>query len=366
MVGADPGAAGAVASPARAPGPVDTCGMTTPPKPGPLRGLRVVQLAGIGPVPHAARLLADLGADITRVDRPGAPADWTDPNPAGVQVTLDLRSEPGRADVLTRLASADVLMEGFRPGVTERLGLGPSECLARNPGLVYARMTGWGQDGPRAARAGHDINYLALSGFLSAIGTADGGPVPPLNLVGDFGGGSMFLLVGILAALWEREHTGLGQVVDAAMVDGVAVLGRMIHGLRHDGRWHDRREANLLDGGAPFYRTYRCRDGEYVAVGALEPQFYRAMVEGLSLDPGTLPDRDDPANWPTLQARLGAVFATRTRDEWAAVFADTDACVTPVLTLREAPLDDHLRARHTFDADGRPSPAPRFSRPRTV
>ena len=341
--------------------------MTTPPTPSsPLHGLQVVQLAGLGPVPHAARMLADLGAEVTRVERPGAPADWSNPDPAGVLVELDLRTESGRADLLTRLDAADVLVEGFRPGVTERLGLGPQDCLARNPRLVYARMTGWGQDGPLATRAGHDINYLALSGLLHAIGPGDGGPVPPLNLVGDFGGGSMLVLVGILAALWERERSGRGQVIDAAMVDGVAVLGRMIHGLRHEGRWHDRREANLLDGGAPFYRTYPCRDGGYIAVGALEARFYRVMVDGLGLDASALPDRDDPANWPALQAALAAAFATRTRDEWTAVFADTDACVTPVLTLDEAPSAAHLRARHTFDADGRPSPAPRFSHPRTV
>jgi alpha-methylacyl-CoA racemase len=341
--------------------------MTTPSTPSqPLRGLQVVQLAGLGPVPYAARILADLGAGVIHVQRPGTPADWSNPDPAGVLVELDLRAESGRADLLARLDIADVLMEGFRPGVTERLGLGPAKCLARNPRLVYARMTGWGQDGPLAARAGHDINYLALSGLLHAIGPADGVPVPPLNLVGDFGGGSMLLLVGILAALWDRERSGQGQVVDAAMVDGVAVLGRMIHGLRRAGRWHDRREANLLDGGAPFYRTYRCRDGGHIAVGPLEPRFYRAMMDGLRLDVSTLPDRDDPANWPELRERLAAVFATRTRDEWTAVFADTDACVTPVLTLDEAPRNEHLRARHTFDADGRPSPAPRFGPPRTV
>jgi alpha-methylacyl-CoA racemase len=338
---------------------------TSPPPSGPLRGLRVVQLAGLGPVPHAARMLTDLGADVTRVERPGAPADWSNPDPAGVLVELDLRSDADRAQLLTRLGSADVLMEGFRPGVAERLGVGPQVGLAANPRLIYARMTGWGQDGPLAARAGHDINYVALSGLLHAIGPADGGPVPPLNLVGDFGGGSMFLLVGILAALWERERSGQGQVIDAAMVDGVAVLGRMIHGLRHDGRWHDRREANLLDGGAPFYRTYPCRDGGYVAVGALEPQFYQAMVAGLGLDASTLPDRDDPATWPALHARLAEAFASRSRDEWAAVFAATDACVTPVLTLDEAPRHEHLRARHTFDGNGRPSPAPRFSGPVT-
>ena len=341
--------------------------MTNPPSPhGPLHGLKVVQLAGLGPVPHAARMLCDLGADITRVERPGSVPDWPDPDPAGVLVELDLRSDSGRADLLARLATADVLVEGFRPGVTERLGLGPDACLARNPRLIYARITGWGQHGPLATRAGHDINYLALSGVLHAIGTADGGPVPPLNLVGDFGGGSMFALVGILAALWERERSGSGQVVDAAMVDGVAVLARMIHALHRGGQWHDRRGANLIDGGAPFYRTYRCSDGAYIAVGALESRFYQAVLDGLGLDARALPDRDDPAEWPALHAVLADAFATRTRDQWTAVFAGTDACVTPVLTLGEAPLDDHLTARRTFDAEGRPSPAPRFSRPSTV
>ena len=332
----------------------------------PLHGLRVVQLAGLGPVPHAARVLADLGAEIVRVERPGAGPDWTNPEPAGLLTELDLRNDVGRAQLLDLIATADVLMEGFRPGVAERLGVGPDDALAANPGLVYARMTGWGQDGPLAARAGHDINYLALSGLLHAIGTADGGPIPPLNLVGDFGGGSMFLLVGILAALWERERTGVGQVVDAAMVDGVAVLGRMIHTLHGTGHWNDRRAANLLDGGAPFYRTYRCADGAYVAVGALEPQFYAQLLAGIGLDAGSLPDRDDPAQWPALQEVFSAAFAARTRQEWTDVFADTDACVTPVLSLREAPEHPHARARGTFDVDGRPAPAPRFRRARTV
>ena len=331
----------------------------------PLHGLRVIQLAGLGPVPHAASVLADLGAEIVRVERPGAGPDWTNPDPAGTLTELDLRSADGRARLLDLVGSADVLMEGFRPGVTERLGVGPDECLAVNPGLVYARMTGWGQDGPLAARAGHDINYLALSGLLHAIGTADGGPIPPLNLIGDFGGGSMFLLVGILAALWDRERTGRGQVVDAAMVDGVAVLGRMIHTLHGTGHWQDRRAANLLDGGAPFYRTYRCADGQYVAVGALEPQFYAQLLDGLGLDAGSLPNRDDPADWPALQAVLAGAFAARTRQDWTDVFVDTDACVTPVLSLREAPGHAHLQARGTFTAGGRPAPAPRFSR-RTV
>jgi alpha-methylacyl-CoA racemase len=347
--------------------------VTTPPPltgraAGPLAGLRVVQLAGIGPVPHAAHILADLGAAVTRIERPGGRPDQsgTDPGPDAALVVLDLRRDADRAALLARVGAADVFMEGFRPGVTERLGVGPDVCLEVNPRLVYARMTGWGQDGPLAPRAGHDINYLALSGLLHAIGPRDGGPIPPLNLVGDFGGGSMFLLIGILAALWERERSGLGQVVDAAMVDGVAVLGRMIHALHRDGRWQDRRESNLLDGGAPFYRTYRCRDGAYVAVGALEAQFYAALLAGLALDPGRLPDRDEPANWPALSATLAEAFAGRTRDEWAARFAGTDACVTPVLTLSEAGRDEHLRARGTFDAKGDPAPAPRFGGRRTV
>jgi len=339
------------------------------PPTGPLTGLRVVELAGLGPAPYACMLLAELGADVVRIDRPGAASLIVDPekdalNRSRPSVAVDLKS-PGGRDVLLRLLDdADVLVEGLRPGVLERLGIGPDEVLGRNPRLVYARMTGWGQDGPLAERAGHDINYLGLTGALHAIGTADK-PVAPLNIGADFGGGSMFLLVGILAALFERQTSGRGQVVDAAMVDGASSLVTMIYGLLGAGLWRDRRQANLLDGGAPFYDTYACADGRHVAVGALEPQFYVAFLEGLGLT-GALPGGQyDLAHWPEHRRRFAEAFATRTRDEWADAFAGTDACVTPVLGLREAPVHPHLAARGTFveqDGASLPGPAPRFSR----
>jgi alpha-methylacyl-CoA racemase len=339
------------------------------PPTGPLTGLRVVELAGLGPAPYACMLLAELGADVVRIDRPGAASLIVDPekdalNRSRPSVAVDLKS-PGGRDVLLRLLDdADVLVEGLRPGVLERLGIGPDEVLGRNPRLVYARMTGWGQDGPLAERAGHDINYLGLTGALHAIGTADK-PAVPLNIGADFGGGSMFLLVGILAALFERGTSGRGQVVDAAMVDGASSLVTMIYGMLGAGLWQDRRAANLLDGGAPFYDTYACADGRHVAVGALEPQFYAAFVEGLGLT-GALPGGQyDLAHWPEHRRRFAEAFATRTRDEWADAFAGTDACVTPVLGLREAPVHPHLAARGTFveqDGVSLPGPAPRFSR----
>jgi alpha-methylacyl-CoA racemase len=339
------------------------------PPTGPLTGLRVVELAGLGPAPYACMLLAELGADVVRIDRPGAASLIVDPekdalNRSRPSVAVDLKS-PGGRDVLLRLLDdADVLVEGLRPGVLERLGIGPDEVLGRNPRLVYARMTGWGQDGPLAERAGHDINYLGLTGALHAIGTADK-PAVPLNIGADFGGGSMFLLVGILAALFERGTSGRGQVVDAAMVDGASSLVTMIYGMLGAGLWQDRRAANLLDGGAPFYDTYACADGRHVAVGALEPQFYVAFLEGLGLT-GALPGGQyDLAHWPEHRRRFAEAFATRTRDEWADAFAGTDACVTPVLGLREAPVHPHLAARGTFveqDGVSLPGPAPRFSR----
>jgi alpha-methylacyl-CoA racemase len=339
------------------------------PPTGPLTGLRVVELAGLGPAPYACMLLAELGADVVRIDRPGAASLIVDPekdalNRSRPSVAVDLKS-PGGRDVLLRLLDhADVLVEGLRPGVLERLGIGPDEVLGRNPRLVYARMTGWGQDGPLAERAGHDINYLGLTGALHAIGTADK-PAVPLNIGADFGGGSMFLLVGILAALFERGTSGRGQVVDAAMVDGASSLVTMIYGMLGAGLWQDRRAANLLDGGAPFYDTYACADGRHVAVGALEPQFYVAFLEGLGLT-GALPGGQyDLAHWPEHRRRFAEAFATRTRDEWADAFAGTDACVTPVLGLREAPVHPHLAARGTFveqDGASLPGPAPRFSR----
>ncbi|MCC5576245.1 CoA transferase [Microtetraspora sp. AC03309] len=341
-------------------------------KDGPLAGLRVVELAGLGPAPHAAMVLADLGADVVRIERPagrglrfGAP-DATDAVLRGRRpVHADLKSADGRAVVLGLAERADVLIEGLRPGVVERLGVGPDACLARNPGLVYARMTGWGQDGPWAGQVGHDINYIGLTGALHAMGRADRAPAPPLNLVGDFGGGSMLLLVGVLAALFERSRSGRGQVVDAAMVDGTALLSQMTLALRGMGAWRDEREGNLLDGAAPFYDTYTCADGGFVAVGALEPHFYAALLAGLDIDPAELGAQNDPANWPAMRKRFTAAFASRTRDEWAAHFAGTDACVTPVLSFAEAPGHPHLAARGTYaEADGvvQAAPAPRFSR----
>jgi alpha-methylacyl-CoA racemase len=339
------------------------------PPSGPLTGLRVVELAGLGPAPYACMLLAELGADVVRVDRPRGGSLIVDPekdalNRSRPSVAVDLKSPAGRDVLLRLLDDADVLVEGLRPGVLERLGIGPDEVLGRNPRLVYARMTGWGQDGPLAERAGHDINYLGLTGALHAIGTADK-PAVPLNIGADFGGGSMFLLVGILAALFERGTSGRGQVVDAAMVDGASSLVTMIYGMLGAGLWQDRRAANLLDGGAPFYDTYACADGRHVAVGALEPQFYVAFLEGLGLT-GALPGGQyDLAHWPEHRRRFAEAFATRTRDEWADAFAGTDACVTPVLGLREAPVHPHLAARGTFveqDGASLPGPAPRFSR----
>lgn len=328
---------------------------------GPLSGLRVVELAGLGPGPHAGMVLADLGADVVQVRRPHTPTGLLESNRPWVE--LDLKSPAGVAGVLDLVERADVLIEGFRPGVAERLGLGPQVCLERNPRLVYGRITGWGQDGPRATQAGHDLNYLGLTGALAAIGRSDGTPVPPLNLVADFGGGSMLLLVGVLAAVVERERSGRGQVVDAAMVDGVAQLSQMLWQMRAIGMWSDARGDNLLDGGAPFYDTYACADGRHLAVAALEPQFYAALLAGLGLDPTGLPQQMDKSRWPELRAALAERIATRTRDQWAAVFDGVDACVTPVLELAEVAVDPHLVARETFDAStGLPRPAPRFSR----
>jgi alpha-methylacyl-CoA racemase len=292
--------------------------------------------------------------------------DVPDPTLRGRRrVAADLKDPGGREIVLRLVERADVLLEGYRPGVTERLGVGPADCHARNPRLVYGRMTGWGQDGPMAARAGHDINYISLTGALHAIGREGERPVPPLNLVGDFGGGSMLLVVGVLAALWEAQRSGEGQVVDAAMVDGASVLVQMVWGLLAQKLWTDRPGANLLDGHCPFYDTYTCADGGHVAVGALEPQFYAALLAGLGLDTAELPHQYDQGGWPTLRARFSELFASRTRDEWAETFAGTDACVTPVLSFAEAATHPHLVARSTIvDRDGvaQAAPAPRFSR----
>ncbi|EIE99148.1 CaiB/BaiF CoA transferase family protein [Saccharomonospora glauca] len=338
--------------------------------PGPLNDLRVVELAGLGPAPHAAMLLADLGADVVRIERPGGNGpDLLGGLPDHLlrgrrTIVTDLKTPEGRARVLELVERADVLIEGFRPGVAERLGVGPEDCHRRNARLVYGRVTGWGRSGPLSDRAGHDINYLSLTGALHAVGTRDR-PVAPLNLIGDFGGGSLFLLAGILAALWERERSGLGQVVDATMTDGVGLLMHMIWTLHGSGVWSDERASNLLDGGAPFYDTYACSDGRWVAVGAIEPQFYRALLDGLDLAGEELPDQYDRAGWPVLRARIAGVFATKPRDHWAEVFTGTDACVTPVLSLEEVADHPHNRARQRFftrDGVRQPKPSPEFSR----
>jgi alpha-methylacyl-CoA racemase len=336
---------------------------------GPLAGLRVVELAGIGPGPFAAMLLADLGADVVRVDRPEP--SWTGVGPADDltgrgkrSILADLKAADGHRLVLDLAERAEVLIEGYRPGVAERLGVGPAACHARNPRLVYGRMTGWGQDGPLAPRAGHDIDYLALSGTLALIGPADGPPAVPANLLGDYAGGALYLVVGVLAALHHARATGQGQVVDAAVVDGAAHLATVIHGLLAAGIWRERREANLLDGGAPFYAVYATSDGGHMAVGALEPRFYAEFLRLLGIDEGRAPDREDPAHWPELRALIAERFAGRTRAEWTAVFAGSDACVTPVLGPGEAPADPHLAARATFTTHAgvvQPAPAPRFS-----
>jgi alpha-methylacyl-CoA racemase len=330
--------------------------------------VRVVELAGIGPGPFAAMLLADLGADVVRVDRPGGPGIGVDPayditNRNKRSVIIDLKSEDGAARVLDLAERADILIEGYRPGVAERLGVGPEACRARNPRLVYGRMTGWGQEGPLAHRAGHDIAYIALTGTLGMIGEPDEPPAVPANLLGDYAGGSLYLVVGVLAALNHARETGAGQVVDAAIVDGTAHLSTMIHGMMAAGGWQDRRRANLLDGGCPYYGTYETADGLHMAVGPLEQQFYDEFVELLGI-PGLGPARRDPARWEELREGVAARFRTRTRDEWTAVFEGSDACVAPVLSLREAPEHPHLAARGTFVDHGgitQPAPAPRFS-----
>ncbi|MFF3906856.1 CaiB/BaiF CoA transferase family protein [Streptomyces sp. NPDC001848] len=335
---------------------------------GPLAGVRVVELAGIGPGPFAGMLLADLGADVVRVDRPNGNGLAVDPeydvtNRNKRSVIVDLKNDEGPARVLDLAERADILIEGYRPGVAERLGVGPGTCHARNPRLVYGRMTGWGQEGPLAPRAGHDIAYIALTGTLGMIGAPDAPPAIPANLVGDYAGGALYLVVGVLAALHHARATGTGQVVDAAIVDGAAHLASMIHGMLAAGGWQDRRGANLLDGGCPFYGTYETADGRYMAVGALEQRFYAEFVELLGIA-DRAPARKDVARWGELREMVAARFKTRTRDEWTAVFEGSDACVAPVLSLREAPAHPHLAARGTFTDHGgitQPAPAPRFS-----
>ncbi|EST35280.1 CaiB/BaiF CoA transferase family protein [Streptomyces roseochromogenus] len=345
-----------------------TAGTPATPGAGPLSGVRVVELAGIGPGPFAAMLLADLGADVVRVDRPGGPGLAIDPayditNRNKRSIVVDLKAPDGPARVLDLAERADILIEGYRPGVAERLGVGPEDCRARNPRLVYGRMTGWGQDGPLADRAGHDVAYIALTGTLGMIGRPDEPPAVPANLLGDYAGGSLYLVVGVLAALHHARATGTGQVVDAAIVDGTAHLSAMIHGMLAAGGWQDRRAANLLDGGCPYYGTYETADGKYIAVGALEGQFYAEFLRLLGLD-DLAPARKDWTRWGELRERVAARFKSRTRDEWTALFEGTDACVAPVLSLREAPQHPHLAARGTFTEHAgitQPAPAPRFS-----
>lgn len=334
--------------------------------------MRVVEMAGIGPAPMACMLLADMGADVVRVDRTGpsglglAMSPQHDVNARGRRsVALDLKQPAGRDAVLKLVANADVLVEGFRPGVMEKLGLGPDTCLAANPALVYGRMTGFGQTGPLAAAAGHDINYIALTGVLDAIGPAGGAPQPPLNLVGDYGGGAMYLAFGVMAALYERQRSGLGQVVDAAMVDGAASLASIFFGLRAAGNWSEPRGQNLLDSGAPFYGTYETADGRWVAIGPLEPKFFALLAEALGLEDRFVKRQYDRRLWPEMRAAIALAFKQRTRDEWCQRLEGTDACFAPVLSFAEAPSHAHAAQRGAFvDVAGvvQPGPAPRFGR----
>ena len=334
---------------------------------GPLNGFRIIELAGIGPGPYCGMLLADLGAEVVAVERPSTAGGA---NPARISgrgkrsIALDLKSPTG-VDALLRLVErADALFEGFRPGVAERLGVGPDECLERNPRLVYGRMTGWGQSGPLAKAAGHDINYIALTGVLHAIGLKKK-PLPPLNLVGDFGGGGVFLALGIVCALLETQKSGQGQVVDAAMTDGSASLLSFLYGLAAQGLWRNEREANFLDGGAHFYNVYETKDGKFIALGSIEAPFYRLLIDKAGLDQETFAPQHDAGRWPALRQELERVFKTKTRDEWCALMEGTDVCFAPVLSFTEAPHHPHNRARQTFiDVDGvtQPAPAPRFSR----
>ena len=342
--------------------------MTGPTKAtGPLRGVRVVEFAGIGPGPFAAMLLSDMGAEVVTIARPGkGKQDARNFVARGRKVVeLDLKKPEHVAQALDLIGAADILIEGFRPKVMERLGLGPDEALKRNPRLVYGRMTGWGQDGPLAQAAGHDINYIAITGALDSFRSPHGDPVSPLNLVGDYGGGALFLVVGVLAALTEARSSGKGQVVDAAMCDGVSSMLTMFHAMKAMGRWTDQPRTNMLDGGAHFYRTYRCKDGGYMAIGAIEPQFYAELRERAGLHDAAFDKQLSRGDWPALQEKMVEIFKTRTRDEWAKLLEGTDACAAAVVGLFEAPSHPHLAARKTFvEHDGyvQPAPAPRFSR----
>jgi alpha-methylacyl-CoA racemase len=336
---------------------------------GPLTGLRFVEMAGIGPAPFAAMVLADLGAEGIRIESPRPGLMLGDPlrditRRGRTGVVVDIRQDAGRELVLDLVAESHVLIEGFRPGVMERLGLSPEAALARRPSLVYGRMTGWGQEGPWARSAGHDLDYIAVAGVLAHIARRDQPPTPPLNLVGDYGGGAMLLLVGVLSALWHAERTGEGQVVDAAMVDGAALLMSLFHSMSAIGMWREEAGVNLLDSGTPFYDAYRTADGKWLAIACLEPQFYAEWLRIAGLETDDLPAQFDLEGWPVLRERFAEVVATRTRDEWAALAEGTDACVAPVLTMSEAPHHPHLAARRTFvEVDGmmQAAPAPRFS-----
>lgn len=339
---------------------------------GPLKGIRVVEMAGIGPGPLCGMLLADMGADVVRVDRLSASDLGFDValrfdimNRSKRAVALDLKVPAGIEAAKELIARADILIEGFRPGVMERLGLGPAECHAVNPRLIFGRMTGFGQDGPYRNLAGHDINYIAVTGALHAIGHKGGPPLPPMNLVGDFGGGALYLAMGVLAALHEVKASGKGQVVDAAMVDGVMSLMTMVFGFRQAGFWRNERGSNPVDGGAPFYTTYLTRDDKYMAVGAIEKRFYGEFLKRLNLDPKDLPDQNDQSRWNDLQAKFAEVFATKTRDEWEVIFAEGDHCVSPVLDMDECITHPFSQSRSMFvtvDGVTGPAPAPRFSR----
>ena len=335
-------------------------------RPGPLSGLRVVEFASIGPGPHCGMLLADMGAEVLRIERVGGNG-WGNPiaDRGRSVLQLDIRTDEGRARAMEATDKADVLIEGLRPGVMERLGLGPDVLLARNPRLIYGRMTGWGQEGPIAKTAGHDINYIALTGALAAIGEKGGCSIPPLNLVGDFGGGSMFLVMGILSALYERERSGKGQVIDAAIVDGVASLMSFFSGLRPTGMMSLERDKNMLGGAAHFYRCYTCKDGREISVGSIEPQFYKDLLERIGAPAELREGQHNSSQWEARGEELAKIFATKTRDEWCALLQDTDVCFAPVLTLEESHDHPQMKARNTYiDVNGlaHPAPAPRFSR----
>lgn len=342
---------------------------------GPLAGIRVVEMVGLGPCPFAAMMLADMGAEVIRIDRKTAPGAANPFPELGTKhdvmargrrsLALDLKNPEAKQVLLELVGKADVLIEGFRPGVMERLGFGPDACHARNPKLVYGRITGWGQHGPLAQAAGHDLNYIALTGMLHAIGRSGSPPAPPLNLVGDFGGGAMMLAFGVVCAVLEARTSGKGQVVDAAMTDGAALLGAMMYGFRAYGSWTDRREANMLDGGAPFYDTYACADGKFISIGSIEPQFYALLLELTGVSDPAFSDQMGREGWPALKEKFAALFMTRTRGQWCDLLEGTDVCFAPVLDMGEAPLHPHNVARATFvDVDGvmQPAPAPRFSR----